>query len=54
MIDTTKQKERILKFVSDNYDIAIKDGTMKLELTITVRQMYERFEVRKDGVINRE
>ena len=53
MMETTKQKERILKFVSDTYDAATKDGTAELELTITVRQMYEKFEVRKDGVIRR-
>lgn len=52
-METTKQKERILKFVSDAYDLSTKDGTAELELTITVRPMYEKFEVRKDGVIRR-
>ncbi len=52
-METTKQKERILKFVSDAYDLATKDGTAELELTITVRPMYEKFEVRKEGVIRR-
>ena len=48
-----EQKERILKFVSEQYDLAAKDGTAELEMTITVRPMYEKFEVRKEGVISR-
>lgn len=47
------QRERILKFVSDAYDLATKDGTAELELAITIRPMYEKFEVRKEGVIRR-
>ncbi len=53
MMDTTKQKERILKFVSDAYEHSTKDGTAELVLTITVRPMYEKFEVRKEGTIRR-
>ena len=52
-MDTTKQKERILKFVSDAYDFATMDGTAELELAITVRPMYEKFEMRKEGIIRR-
>ena len=52
-METTKQKERILKFVSDAYDLATKDGTAEMELKITVRPNYELFEVRKEGVIRR-
>lgn len=51
--DLTAQRERILKFVSDAYDLATKDGTSEIELTITVRPMYELFELRKEGVIRR-
>lgn len=49
----TEQKERILKFVSDTYDTATKDGTKEVELKITVRPTHELFEVRKEGTIRR-
>ncbi len=40
------QRHRLVRFVVDTYDDAVVDGTTELEMTITVRPMYEKFEVR--------
>lgn len=51
--DLELQRHRLVRFVVDTYDDAVVDGTTELEMTITVRPRYEKFEVRKEGVIRR-
>ena len=47
------QRHRLVRFVVDTYDDAVKEGATELEMTITVHPNYEKFEVRKEGFTRR-